>query len=129
MHALIVQQSASPESVALFRVDAGAIAGPLTFPISGAEHTKSQSMEARIQSVLTGFPAAEPRSAMERMEQLALLKRWCYRGTRKGEIFFADAKGELPMRRVVRGIGRVYKDEAPEIPPPSTTPARSPESQ
>jgi excinuclease ABC subunit C len=129
MHALIVQQSASPESVALFRVDAGAIAGPLTFPISGAEHTKSQSMEARIQAALTGFPAAEPRSAMERMEQLALLKRWCYRGTRKGEIFFADAKGELPMRRVVRGIGRVYKDEAPEITPPSTTSARSPESQ
>jgi excinuclease UvrABC nuclease subunit len=129
MHALIVQQSASPESVALFRVDAGAIAGPLTFPISGAEHTKSQSMEARIQSVLTGFPAAEPHSAMERMEQLAFLKRWCFRGTRKGEIFFADAKSKLPMRRVVRGIGRVYKDEAPEITPPSTTPARSPESQ
>ena len=43
MHAVIVQKSAQkftqksrqPESVALFRVDAGAIAGPLEFPISG----------------------------------------------------------------------------------------------
>jgi len=122
MRALIVQQSAAQESVAMFRVDAGAIAGPLTFPISGTEHTKSQSMEARIQATLADFPAAEPRSAVERMEHLAILKRWCYRGTRKGEIFFADAKGELPMRRIVRGIGRVYKGEAPETTLPSAIP-------
>ncbi|MGD0215662.1 MAG: excinuclease ABC subunit C [Terriglobales bacterium] len=123
--AVIVQKSARrsplPESVALFRVDAGAIAGPLDFPISGAEHAKSQSMEARIEAALTAFPAAKPGSAMERisamerMEHLAILKRWCYRGTRTGEIFFADNKGELPMRRLVRGIGRVYKGEAPDL--------------
>jgi len=129
MHALIVQQSATPESVCLFRVDAGALAGPLTFPISGAEHTKTQSMEARIQATLTEFHAAQPSSTIERMEHLAILRRWCYRGTRKGEIFFADAKGELPMRRVVRGIGRVYKGEAPEIALPATTPAASTETQ
>ncbi len=116
-HAVIVQKSRQPESVALFRVDGGAIAGPLEFPISGAEHTKSQSMEARIQSALAAFPAAKPGGAIERMEHLAILKRWCYRGTRAGEIFFAGAKGELPMRRLVRGIGRVYKGEAPEILP------------
>jgi excinuclease ABC subunit C len=114
-HAVIVQKSRQQESVALFRVDGGAIAGPLEFPISGGEHTKSQSMEARIQSALAAFPAANPDRAIERMEHLALLKRWCYRGTRTGEIFFADLKGELPMRRLVRGIGRVYKGEAPEI--------------
>ncbi|MFZ3265133.1 MAG: hypothetical protein WA172_14110 [Terriglobales bacterium] len=131
MHALLVQTSAAPESVAFFRVDAGAIAGPLTFPISGAEHAKSQSMEARIQSTLADFHAAQPAGAIERMEQLAILKRWCYRGTRKGEIFFADSKGQLPMRRVVRGIGRVYKGEAPEsmLTESAATPAGPPESQ
>jgi excinuclease ABC subunit C len=117
-HAVIVQKSlqtsGQPESVALFRVDGGAIAGPLEFPISDTEHTKSQSMEARIQAALAEFPAAKPASVIERMEHLAILKRWCYRGTRAGEIFFADAKGELPMRRLVRGIGRVYRGEAPE---------------
>ena len=117
LRAVIVQKSRQPESVALFRVDGGAIAGPLEFPISGAEHTKSQSMEARIQSALAAFPAAQPDRAIERMEHLAMLKRWCYRGTRAGEIFFADAKGELPMRRLVRGISRVYKGETPEILP------------
>ena len=118
LRAVIVQKSVQKlrqsESVALFRVDAGAIAGPLEFPISGAEHAKSQSMEARIQAALTAFPAAQPGSALERMEHLAILKRWCYRGTRAGEIFFADVKGELPMRRLVRGISRVFKGEAPE---------------
>ena len=94
--------------------DSGALAGPLEFPISDTEHTKSQSMEARIQAALGAFPAAKPGSAIERMEHLAILKRWCYRGTRSGEIFFADARRELPMRRLVRGIGRVYKGEAPE---------------
>ena len=113
-HAVIVQKSQQPESVALFRVDGGALAGPLEFPISDTEHTKSQSMEARIQAARAAFPAARPASAIERMEHLAILKRWCYRGTRAGEIFFADAKGELPMRRLVRGIGRVYRGEAPE---------------
>ena len=128
MRALIVQRSAAPESVALFRVDFGAIAGPLAFPISGEEHTKSQSMEARIQAILAGFPAAQPRSALERMEHLAILKRWCYRGARKGEVFFADTTGELPMRRIVRGIGRVYKGEPPEATTSATpvTPQESP---
>ena len=122
LHAVIVQRSVQklgqPDSVALFRVDGGVIAGPLEFPISANEHTKSQSMEARIQAALTAFPAARPGSAVERMEHLAILKRWCYRGTRAGEIFFANAKGELPMRRLVRGIGRVYKGEAPEVSDP-----------
>jgi hypothetical protein len=51
------------------------------------------------------------------MEHLALLKRWFYRSHRIGEIFFADDKGVLPLRRIVRGISRVYRGEAPEITP------------
>jgi len=127
-HAVIVQKSRQAESVALFRVDGGALAGPLEFPISDAEHAKSQSMEARIQAALTAFPAFLPASAIKRMEHLAILKRWCYRGTRAGEIFFADARGELPMRRLVRGIGRVYKGEAPE-PSPVAMPLASVQSK
>jgi hypothetical protein len=55
------------------------------------------------------------------MEHLAILKRWYYRGSRVGEIFFADANHQLPMRRIVRGIGRVYRGEAPEAAPVATT--------
>jgi excinuclease ABC subunit C len=121
LRALIVQKSSQPETVVLFRVDSGAMSGPLVFPISAPEHTKSQSMEARIQAALSALPAVGPHSNIERMEHLAILKRWYYRGTRAGEIFFADAHGELPMRRIVRGISRVYKGEAPEAEHPSTS--------
>ena len=129
LHALIVQRSYVPESVVLFRVDAGVIARPIIFPISSPEHTKSQSMEARIEEALrgAGIPFDSPLlrsgslragparpTTLEIMEHLAILKRWYYRGSRAGEIFFADAQGALPMRRIVRGIGRVYKGEKPE---------------
>ncbi len=40
-----------------------------------------------------------------------MLKRWYYRSSRTGEIFFADEKGAWPLRQIVRGIGRVYRGE------------------
>jgi excinuclease ABC subunit C len=112
--AIMVQTSAVPESVAFFAVDGGFITGPLTFPIRATEHTKSQSMESRVQSTLATLPPPESKTALETMEHLALLKRWFYRSTRSGEIFFADIKGGLPLRRLVRGIARVYRGEKPE---------------
>jgi hypothetical protein len=72
-------------------------------------------MESRIQEVLESFPPNKPKPALETMEHLALLKRWYYRGSRVGEIFFGDEKGDLPMRRVVRGISRVYRGETSEV--------------
>ncbi len=113
---VMVQRSSNPESVNFFRIDAGRISGPLGFPIQAAEHTKSQSMESRIQQALATVSATPAGSALETMGHLALLKRWFYRSNRVGEIFFADEKGVLPMRRIVRGISRVYRGEKPEAP-------------
>jgi excinuclease ABC subunit C len=113
--AVMVQPSATRESVNFFRIDTGRVSGPVPFPIQAAEHTKSQSMESRVQQALAAFPPADPASALETVEHLALLKRWYYRSSRVGEIFFADEKGTLPMRRVVRGISRVYRGEKPEV--------------
>jgi len=112
--AVMVQASPEQESVALFRIDSGLITGPITFLIQASEHAKSQSMEARIQAALQAMTVRSQVTAIERMEHLAILKRWCYRGTRLGEIFFADNNGVLPMRRIVRGISRVYRGERPE---------------
>jgi excinuclease ABC subunit C len=119
--AIMVQPSAIPESVAFFSIDAGLIAGPLSFPIQAMEHTKSQSMESRVQAALATLPAAQPQNALETMEHLALLKRWYYRSSRVGEIFFADVKGGLPFRRLVRGIARVYRGEKLEATPADLT--------
>lgn len=116
--ALIVQPASSENgeanSVALFRVQQGRIEGPQNFLIQPPEHTKSQSMESRVEACLALARAAEPASATETMEHLAILKRWFYRSSRLGEIFVADEKGQLPMRRVVRGIGRVWRGEKEE---------------
>jgi excinuclease UvrABC nuclease subunit len=123
LSALMIQPSHLSDSVALFRIESGQIAGPMAFSIQRPEHAKSQSMEARVQEALLASPAPVAKSAVETMEHLAILKRWYYRGTRTGEIFFAD-KGELPMRRIVRGIARVFRGERAEVsvPPPVPMP-------
>jgi hypothetical protein len=111
-----VQTSAEPGCVAFFRLNSARIYGPVNFPIQSAEHAKSQSMESRVEQVLATLEDTGTKTSLETMEHLALLKRWYYRGTRTGEIFFADSKGTLPMRRLVRGISRVYRGEKPETP-------------
>ena len=111
---LMIQPSRLSDSVVFFRVESGALYGPTTFCIQTSEHAKSHSMESRVQQVLDSFVPAKPSSALEVMEHLALLKRWYYRGHRLGEIFLADDKRAFPMRRIVRGIGRVLRGEKPE---------------
>jgi len=78
-------------------------------------------MESRVQEALAVLPPSSSTTALETMEHLALLKRWYYRSSRVGEIFFADEKGTLPLRRLVRGISRVYRGEKSEADAPRVT--------
>jgi len=126
---VMVQRSANPDSVNFFRIDAGRISGPVTFPIQSLEHTKSQSMESRVQEALASLPGASASTALETMEHLVLMKRWYFRSSRVGEIFFADDKRVLPMRRVVRGIARVYRGEKSEADPLNLTNPLASEAQ
>jgi excinuclease ABC subunit C len=116
LDAVIVQPSAQPESVALFRVGGGVLAGPVDFSVQQemAAAGKTPSMEARINDRLRQMAPAQSAGAKERMEHLAILKRWYYRSSRVGEIFFADEQGNLPVRRIVRAVSRVYRGEKPE---------------
>ena len=127
---VLIQPSVEAESVALFRIDAGRISGPTLLSLQQqiVPGGKAPSMESRIQEQLGAVPTANNATARETAEHLALLRRWFYRGTRIGEIFFADDKGVLPLRRIVRGIARVYKGEKPE-PPGSTVPGVLPSSE
>ena len=68
-------------------------------------------MEARITEALATVELPKLRGALEWMEHLALLKRWYYRSVKAGELFLTDSNGELPMRRVVRGVSRVFRGE------------------
>ncbi len=126
LNGLIIQKSAQPESVALFRVDAGLMTGPITFSVQQelVPGGKAPSMEARLAHALEQNPPQPAGSAQLLMEHLAILRRWYFRSSRTGEIFFADAKGELPWRRIVRGLARVYKGEGaePEMPASGAVP-------
>jgi len=126
---VIIQRSVHPQCVALFRVHRSFISKPVTFSIQPPEHTKSQSMESRLQSALGENPINDSPTALEAMEHLAILERWYYRSHRAGEIFFADENGLMPWRRIVRGIARVYRGEQVDavIPVHAEVHLRSPE--
>ena len=120
LQVIVVQRSAEPGCVSLFLFRSGRLDGPLAFSLE--PHAQSESMESRIERALTVFPTASSPSTIERTEHLAILKRWYYRSHRIGEVFFADDKGSWPLRRIVRGIGRVYHGEdEPEAPTFSAT--------
>ena len=109
---VLVQPSAEKDCVSLFPVEAARLADPVAFPLQQHEG-KMQSMESRLQQALAAAPRPGAGSALELMEHLAILKRWFYRSSKLGEIFFAEENGELPMRRIVRGISRVFRGEKP----------------
>jgi len=117
LNGVMVQPSAEPESVALFKIIGGHICDPVPLGVgkqAGASHLalKAQSMESRINEALAAVDVPQFRSALEWMEHLALLKRWYYRTLKVGELFLAE-NGDLPMRRVVRGVSRVFRGEKP----------------
>ncbi|MGB7555783.1 MAG: UvrB/UvrC motif-containing protein [Candidatus Korobacteraceae bacterium] len=114
---VMVQPSAERESIALFKIVAGRICAPVNLNIGKQTEaaqlaSKPQSMESRITEALAAVEPPKLRSALEWMEHLALLKRWYYRTIKVGELFLAE-NGELPMRRVVRGVSRVFRGEKP----------------
>lgn len=136
LDAVIVQPSAEARSVSLFRFHGGQLTGPAQLvmeaegeapdsmeqplpaqigeqeaaPAAAASVTHPQSMESRIRAPLETL-VSEGQSMQRFSEELAILKRWYYRSHKVGEVFFADEHGELPWRRIVRGVGRVYHGE------------------
>jgi excinuclease ABC subunit C len=118
LSALMVQPSSEPDSVTLFRIDRGCFSQPIQLPLNVVQEAggKPLSMEARIHELLATVETPQA-SAQQTMEHLAILKRWYYRTSKTGELFLADERGELPWRRIVRGVTRVFKGEkeAPDL--------------
>lgn len=124
LDAVIIQPSAEPKSVTLFRLQHGELTGPVQFVVEVED--ESQPMETRVRSGLEQLSCKSRPSAQRFSEELAILKRWYYRSHKVGEIFFADDKDELPMRRIVRGVRRVLhggKEPSTEVAGESEPPA------
>jgi excinuclease ABC subunit C len=82
-------------------------------------------LEARMEAVLAELSEAlETPRPVVRQAHLALLKRWYYRpeAKRPGEIFFPDDEGRLPVKALLRGVGRVFSAgmHTPEIAAPKS---------
>lgn len=133
--AYILQRSAQSDTVNLYRFHAGNFTGPVHFPLHGMllandksgdtslfsqpfaatpvpEHAAGsaapQSLDRRLAAALETLPSDPAHSAAEFAEQLSMLKRWYYRSHRDGEIFFRDRQSQLPIRRMVNALSRVY---------------------
>jgi hypothetical protein len=117
LNGVVIQPSAEPDSVALFKIERGMVLDPVSLNVGAqaeADHLRAKplSMEARIIDALATVPESKPHNALEWMEHLAILKRWYYRSIKSGELFLSDAStGDLPMRRIVRGVSRVFRGE------------------
>ncbi len=139
LRAVIVQRSALPDHVALFEFCDGLLHGPVQFNVQGMQHAnpnsgssslyahphlavpvpledskaspkaKPQTLESRVAEAIAAIPIRKPERG-EVADHLALLKRWFYRSTKKGEVFITHSD-ELPLRRIVRGISRVFRGE------------------
>jgi excinuclease UvrABC nuclease subunit len=118
LNAVTVQPSLEPKAVALFHFHHGELSGPVPFVVEAED--ESQSQESRIKAALEQIEPTGAPSAQRFMEELAILKRWYYRTHKVGEVFFSKnqfaknqfaSEDELPMRRIVRGVSRVYRGE------------------
>lgn len=143
LRAVVVQRSALPDHVTLFEFRDGLLHGPVQFNVQGMQHAnpnsgssslyahphlaapvpledeskpkqKPQTLESRVAEAINAIPARKPERG-EVADHLALLKRWYYRPTKKGEIFISYTD-ELPLRRIVRGISRIARGEPSEPP-------------
>jgi excinuclease UvrABC nuclease subunit len=83
-----------------------------------AETISAPALDSRIRAALESLTPAGSSSGQRFSQELAILKRWYYRTHKVGEIFFANDRGELPLRRIARGAARVYRGEkeAPVLP-------------
>jgi excinuclease ABC subunit C len=115
LNGVIVQPATERDSVTLFKLAGGCICDPVLLDFGKQAEAsqvgaKPQSMESRITQALASVGPPKLRNGLEWMEHLALLKRWYYRSSKVGELFLTES-GELPMRRVVRGVSRVFRGE------------------
>ncbi|HKD14154.1 MAG TPA: hypothetical protein VKE71_06355 [Candidatus Angelobacter sp.] len=109
LHAVVIQPSLEPKSVALFRFAKGELIGPEHLVVESED--ESEMMESRLRAALEKLIPVGVSSARQFAEELAILKRWYYRSHKVGEIIFAKDDGQWPMRKLGNAVGRVYRGE------------------
>jgi len=82
---------------------------------NAAKLTPVESPEVRAGGVIAALEekASEPSDMSTLSDHLSLLRRWYYRPEKQrvGEVFFPNADGEWPVRRILRGAARMVLGE------------------
>jgi excinuclease ABC subunit C len=113
LDAVILQRGGEENSVLVFCIQAGKIAGvfPLRFgELSSEPRSLDAILRANLEPAEAPAPGAAPMTASQRAEHITLLARWFYSKPREGEIFFRDKT--WPYRRIVRACSRVLAGPA-----------------
>ena len=110
LNGIVVQPSAASQAVEMFPVWRGFLLRAVSLSLApDAETGQPVSLDARLREALASL-ALKPSG--RRTEHLALLARWFYRGTRKGEFVGFESYEKLPYRRLVNTIGRISRGAA-----------------
>jgi excinuclease ABC subunit C len=120
LDAVILQRMAEEQTVGIFGLRGGRLAGPFALRFGDTSQPRSAEEAVRdyLEAMMSAPPAAAtPRqSATELGEHLRLVARWFYSNPREGEIFFREK--DWPYRRILRGCSRLLappKEEANEL--------------
>jgi excinuclease ABC subunit C len=125
LDAVILQRGGEENSVMVFWIQAGTIAGafPLRFSeLSSEPRSLDGILRAHLEPAEVDASDARPITASERAEHISLVARWFYSKPREGEIFFRNKT--WPYRRIVRACSRVLAGPTPPLPakPPALLP-------
>ncbi len=115
LNAVSVTPSAEPDSVDLGWLRGGAWRGfsRLEFDPAGGAST---SLDARLRELAQNVESAPSPGGKERMEQLAIVARWCYSSWRDGELLMVDDWSKFPYRKLVNAVSRIAQTQRPHRP-------------
>lgn len=112
LDAVIIQPSAEPGCVALFRFREGTFTATEQFRVEN----EGEPLDGRLRTWLEQLAPRRACSAAQFSEELAMLKRWYYRTHKTGEVVFANHEGELSVRKIANAVLRVHRGEKLVIP-------------
>ena len=99
---LVVEPGADAQSVALFRIRAGELRGPVTLSLD--ENVPSPvPLDRQLRALLDSLgEGSRNRDALPPWEHLSLLARWYYSSFREGELLMLNPAREIPYARLIR---------------------------
>jgi excinuclease UvrABC nuclease subunit len=107
LHAVAVAPSSRSGCVELGWLRGGFWHGFRQLDFLAGDDGRPAPLDARLRDIASGIPDRRPCSALERMEDIAVLSRWFYSSWRDGELLVVDEWEKMPWRKLVNAVSRV----------------------